>query len=233
MWNPFFREPSSVLEASDGERQRAIEGLVEATTFRKGYYLLLTLSVIIVTCGLVVGNSPIVIGGMVLAPVLTPILLLAVSAVSRSLRGTWHALTILALSVGLTLALSAGLTWIIVRAPAATALVPSPIPPLVYLLIALCSGIVASLAWVKKELASTIAGIAISVSLLPPLCTAGIGLALGYADLMRSALLVFTTNVFGILGAAIITFILLGFARLGRVTERTMRHETETAEEQR
>lgn len=67
MWNPFFREPSSVLEASDGERQRAIEGLVEATTFRKGYYLLLTLSVIIVTCGLVVGNSPIVIGGMVLA----------------------------------------------------------------------------------------------------------------------------------------------------------------------
>lgn len=229
MWNPFARTEQSLLQASDNERQEAIEKLVAGTTLRQGYYLLLTLAVVIVTLGLLVENGPIVIGGMVIAPVLTPILLLAVSAVSRSLRGARHALTVLALSVGLTLMLASGFTWILSHATPIPTLVPSPIHPFVYILIALSSGTVASLGWVKKEFSATIAGIAISVSLLPPLCTAGIGFALGQITAMESALAVFATNVVGILGAAIVTFVFLGFARLGRVTEKTVAKEEAAA----
>lgn len=222
MWNPFSHATESVLQASDAERHEAIGKLVAGTTLRQGYYLLLTLSVIIVTLGLLVGNPPVVIGGMVIAPVLTPILLLAVSVVSRSVHGVRHALTVLTLSVILTLLLSAACTWILSHATLVPTLVPSSVPPLVYVIIALCSGTVASLGWVKKELSTTIAGIAISVSLLPPLCTAGIGFALGQTEAMESALGVFAANVAGILGAAIATFVLMGFARFGRVTEKSM-----------
>lgn len=222
MWKPFSHATESVLQASDAERHDAIGKLVAGTTLRQGYYLLLTLSVIIVTLGLLVGNPPVVIGGMVIAPVLTPILLLAVSVVSRSMHGVRHALTVLALSVVLTLLLSGACTWILSHATLVPALVPSSVPPLLYVVIALCSGVVASLGWVKKELSATIAGIAISVSLLPPLCTAGIGFALGQTAAMEAALGVFAANVAGILGAAIVTFVLLGFARFGRVTDKSM-----------
>ena len=229
MWKLFSHDQASILQASDGERQEAIEHMVRATTLRQGYYLLLMLSVAIVTAGILVENPPIVIGGMIVAPVLTPILLLAVSAVSRSFRGARHALAILAITVVLTLVLAAGLTWTFSHVIGAPTLVPSPIHPLVYLLVALCSGAIASLAWVKREWAPTIAGIAISVSLLPPLCSAGIGFALGSIPAMQSGLTVFATNALGILGAAIATFILLGFARFGRVTEQTLRNEQNAA----
>lgn len=225
MWKLFSHEQPSILQASDGERHEAIEHLVGATTLRQGYYLLLMLSVVIVTAGILVENPPIVIGGMVVAPVLTPILLLAVSAVSRSFRGTRHALVTLAITVVLTVALAAGLTWTISHVIGAPTLAPSPIHPLVYLLVALCSGAIASLAWVKREWAPAIAGIAISVSLMPPLCTAGIAFALGSTPMMESSMTIFSTNALGILVTAIVTFILLGFARFGRVTEQTVRDE--------
>lgn len=229
MWNPFSRAKESILRASDAERHDAIEGLVTGTTMRRGYYFLLMFSVVIVTTGQLVENAPIVIGGMVIAPLLTPILLLAVSAVSRSVHGAARAMVALAMSVLLSFALASGIAWIVAAATTVPTLAPSSIHPLLYLVVALCSGAVASIAWVKKELASAIAGIAISVSLLPPLCAAGIGFAHGQYAAMVAALAVFGTNVLGILGAAIATFIVLGFARFGSVTEDSVAREGRAA----
>lgn len=232
MWKLFSHGPTSILDASSGERQEAIARLVEATTLRKGYYLLLTLSIVIVTLGLLAENAPIIIGGMVVAPLLTPILLLAMSIVSRSMRGVRHAVTVLFASIAIALLLAPALTWIVAHITPLPVFVPARIHAAVYLLVALCSGIVASLAWVKKEWSATISGIAISVSLLPPLCSAGIGFGLQRADVLHTGLTVFSMNVLGILGAATVTFILLGFSQLGHVTERSVRNEERVMEKQ-
>ncbi|OIO54709.1 hypothetical protein AUJ46_02710 [Candidatus Peregrinibacteria bacterium CG1_02_54_53] len=226
----YWRKSESLLGASKEERHEAIETLVSTTTFRQGYYLLLTLSAIIVTSGLLIANIPIVIGGMVVAPVLAPILLLAVSLVSHSRRGIVHACTVLVMSILIVLALSITLTWIVAYATPITAIIPQEINPFIYFLVAFCSGIVASFAWVKKDLTATIAGVAISISLLPPLCIAGISLALMHAAIMRSSLMVFGMNVIGILLASILTFLQLGFFSLTKVTEKTVEKEQKAAE---
>ncbi|MBP7114328.1 MAG: DUF389 domain-containing protein [Candidatus Peribacteraceae bacterium] len=227
---PFTHKPATLLGVSNSERQEAIEHLVDATALRHGYYLLLTLSVIIVTLGLLIDNTPIVIGGMVIAPVLTPILLLAVGIASHSVRAISHASIVLLTSMIIVLSLSLLLTWIVAYATPVTPVIPEQTNPIMYFVIAFCSGIVAGFAWVKKDLAATISGIAIAVSLLPPLCITGIGLAVGNDEVALRSMTVFMTNVFGILFAAVLTFVLLGFMRFTTVAEKTMKKE-EKAEE--
>lgn len=218
----FGSATDSILKASRGERQEAIEKLIFASTFRRGYYLLLILSVLIVTPGLALDNAGVIIGGMVMAPLLAPILLLALSIVSRSARGAAHAAQVLLFSVCIVLGLSALLGWILVHTTDAVRWIPDHIPAAVYVFIAFCSGIAAAFAWVKEDLAPTIAGIAISVALLPPLCAVGIGIAFTDIPLARNSFLLFASNFLGILLAALLVFLLLGFHPEQKTEEKAL-----------
>jgi len=222
MWFSFGREPS-LLEASKTEQQGAIERLIVSSTLHKGYYLLLVLSILIVTPGLLVNNGAVIIGGMILAPLIIPILLLSLSLLDGSMRGIFHALKVLAFSLILTIALSSVLTTVFARTEHVVEWIPSQISPGIYLFIAFCSGIAAAFAWVKEDLAPTIAGVAIAVSLLPPLCAAGIGLALLEYSLVRNSLVLFVANFLGILVAAFLVFLVMGFLQSGKLEERIIK----------
>lgn len=224
-----LKKDTSILAVSREEQLETIEKLIATTQWRKGYYLLLTLSVLIVTAGLIAENTPVVIGGMILAPLLSPLLLLSLSFVTGSVNGILHSFKVLALSIGLTLGISGLLTWSLERVTFAMHPIQAGITPNVYILIAFCSGIAAAFAWVKKDLAPSIAGVAIAVSLLPPLCIAGIGLALHTVDLSRESLVLFSANVSGILLAAMIVFLILGFHPAGKVQEKVLAKEKKEA----
>jgi uncharacterized membrane protein len=79
---------------------------------------------------------------------------------------------------------------------------------------------------VKKNLAPTIAGVAIAVSLLPPLCAAGIGIALGQYVLVKNSLVLFGANFIGICMAAFLVFWILGFLDAGKAEEKAFDHNT-------
>lgn len=216
----FGSSGDSLLVASRGERSEAIETLIAATRLRKGYYLLLTLAVLIITPGLLLNNAAVIIGGMVLAPLLAPILLLALSLVTRSMAGITHSLTVLAVSVLIVLSLSGLLAWIGTHADVDVMWIPERPDPFIYAFIALCSGIAAAFAWVKKDLSMNIAGVAISVSLLPPLCAAGIGLALAETTLAADSAILFGTNVAGIILGAGSVFLLMHFTPTTQVEKQ-------------
>ena len=82
----FFPQKQSLLEATKAERAEAIDNLIRTSTIQGGYYLLLILSVLIVTAGLLVNNTAVIIGGMVMAPLLSPILLLLGAPITLALR---------------------------------------------------------------------------------------------------------------------------------------------------
>lgn len=219
----FNRKDQPLLTVSSAEQQDVIARLIAATTLRKGYYLLLVLAVLIVSAGLLMNNAAVIIGGMVIAPLLLPILALSLSLVGRSLHGIAHALSVLFFSVALTVILAYAVTWIAAFTHVQIAWIPDHVSPLLYLTVAFCSGIIAAFAWVKEDIAPTIAGIAIAVSLLPPLCAVGIAAALQDLHLAGISMLIFGLNVVGILLAALLAFILLGFLRTGRVTEAAVK----------
>lgn len=86
---------------------------------------------------------------------------------------------------------------------------PSPFD----LIIALCGGLAAAYALALPQLSAALPGVAIATTLTPPLCTVGIGLALGDPEVAGGALLLYLTNLAAIAFAGILTFSALGFRR--------------------
>jgi uncharacterized hydrophobic protein (TIGR00341 family) len=225
MFNILRREPGSFLHATNKERYNAIERLISSATLSKGYYLLLVLSALIVTPGILIHNTPVVIGGMILAPLIIPILSLSLSLVAGNIRGIFRSLAILLMSIMTIIVISALLTYLFARAYNVIEWIPDDIDSGVYVFIAFCSGVAAAFAWVKEDLAPTIAGVAIAVSLLPPLCAAGISLALAKMLLLQNSLILFTANFLGISVAAFLVFWILGFLEYGHIEEKVIKKQ--------
>ena len=109
----FFKNEESFLESSYRERKTTIENLLHQATIKSGFYMMLAIAVVIVTTGLLGNSLPIVIGGMLLAPLLIPVLLLALSLVATHVKGTIRSLQILLFSSVISIVLSYGLSAII------------------------------------------------------------------------------------------------------------------------
>lgn len=218
-----FKSDPSLLEASRKERHAAIERLISMGTFHSGYYLLLLLATLIITPGLLINNVSVIIGGMILAPLLIPLLSISLSLVSGNINGFLRSLKILVISLVLTLATSASLTLILAEAGLVVNWIPDEINTGVYIFIAFCSGIAAAFAWVKEDLSSTAAGVAVAVSLLPPLCATGIGIALWQPVLINNSMVLFLANLVGICLAGFLVFWILGFMNTAEVEEKAIK----------
>jgi len=216
----FNHHKDNILIASRREQHDAVVHLIEQGTLRSGYYMLLLLATLIVTPGLLIDNVAVIIGGMILAPLMVPLLSLSLSLVAGSLHGFLRSVKILGISILITLGTSAVMTLILSRAYNVVSWIPDQISPGVYIFIAFCSGVAGSFAWVKKDLSASVAGVAVAVSLLPPLCAAGIGIALGELVLVRNSLVLFAANLVGICMAAFIVFWVLGFLDSARLEEK-------------
>ena len=225
----FFRpEKEQLTTATDEEKRDAMEELINLSTADYGYYLLLILSIIITTAGLLLQSMPVVIGGMIIAPILTPLMALSLSLIMMEFKGLVRAFSITLLSIVVALIVSSLLTYL---APpkaelsfAAYRLTQNSALTL-YFIVAFCSGMVGTFAIVKKHLSASISGVAVSASLVPPLCVVGMGLVLGRPELTGSAEVIFLLNVVGIVLASCAVFWMFGFARMARVQEKMIEEE--------
>ncbi|MBT4119902.1 MAG: DUF389 domain-containing protein [Candidatus Peribacter sp.] len=218
----FFNKDPSLLEASRKERHDAIDRLISQGTFHSGYYLLLLLATLIVTPGLLLDNVAVIIGGMILAPLLIPLLSISLSLVSGNTAGFIRSMKILMISIVITISTSAILTTILAEAGLVVNWIPDRINTGVYIFIAFCSGVAAAFAWVKENLSSSVAGVAVAVSLLPPLCAVGVGLALRQPILMKNSSILFLANLVGICMAGFLVFWILGFIDSGHEEEKAL-----------
>lgn len=205
-----FNKQVTIFSATNDEQQEAIERLVSQGTFKSGYYLFLLLATFIVTPGLILNNVAVIIGGMVLAPLMIPILSLSLSIVSRNPWGMLRALRILITSFLAVVVMSALVTYVMQQVDTPLYWIPDTISVDVYVFIAFCSGLAGAFSWVKEHVSPAFPGVAISVSLLPPLSAAGIALALGKYVLLQNSLLLFAANILGILLASFLVFLFLG-----------------------
>lgn len=216
----FHARQKHFLSVSDKERQETIEKLVYQGTLHSGYYLLLLLATFVVVPGLFIDNVSIVIGGMILAPLLVPILSFSLSLVALNKKGLLRSTAVLIRSILLVIATSAAMTFIFQSFYDYVPVITLNVQPEIYLFIAFCSGMAGSFAWVKEDLSSTIAGVATAVALLPPLCQVGMGLVLNEPAFAYNSLIIFLVNFLGILLAAAIVFYVLGFFKTAHLQEK-------------
>ena len=176
------------------------------------FWILLGLSAIIATAGVVADSTATVIGAMIVAPLMTPILGTALAVVLADRR---HVVRSVSLVVGGALVVIAiGLVIGLVDAPlddfASNTQVAGRISPrLIDLLAALATGTVGAFALVRSDISDTLPGVAIAISLVPPLAVVGLLLSVQrYAD-ASGALLLFGTNVAAIIATG--SAVLIGY----------------------
>ena len=219
-----------LLEADYGEQTQVVNKLIDHSREDGDFYLMLVLSTLVTTLGLLLNNAAIVIGGMLIAPLLSPILAMSMGVVTASSAAIRRSGRTLLKSGGLVLVIAMITTWFVGLNLEGNQEVISRVQPnLAFVYVALISGLAAAFSWVRPRLSATLPGVAVAVALLPPLCVTGIGLA-GILrgtgmDMVSGSLQLFLINFVGILVAAVLIFSLMGFYRVRWEEERRIREE--------
>lgn len=194
------------------EIKETFVSLKENARTTEAYLVLMVLSTMLATVGLFADSAPVIIGAMILAPLMSPIISLSMGVLRQSLDLIITSSKTLA--TGIFLALAFG-TLLTVLTPLHT--INSEIgarlsPNILDLAVAIISGIAGAYASARSEVAKSLAGVAIAVALVPPLAVAGIGI--GWLDwaVFSGASLLFIANLLGMVLAGSVTFLVMGFS---------------------
>ena len=195
------------------ERLKAMHsGLLEESK-PDAYYLALTVGAcIIATLGLLSNSTAVIIGAMIVAPLMLPIRCLAFAALIGDEHLVRRAGAAVASGTIISIAL-AGLLGLWVRLPEfGSEVLARSQPTLIDLGIAIAAGAVSGLAKVEPRISSSLAGTAIAVALMPPICVIGLGLSQADWHLSAGAALLFLTNLLGIMLSCMLVFVVAGYA---------------------
>ncbi len=176
------------------------------------FFGMVILSCTVATYGLLSNSTAIVIGAMLIAPLMGPILggALAVATNNRILLKT----SVKAEAFGAITAiiLAALLTLVLPQAELTPEVMARTTPTILDLVVALASGAAGTYAICVKPQGATLPGAAIATALMPPLCVVGIGLAKQNFSVVSGAFLLFLANMIAINVAAIAMFEVAGFS---------------------
>lgn len=178
------------------------------------WWVMLVLSVAIATFAVLQDSTAVVIGAMLVAPLMTPILGLSAALVNGWRRRSGRSLLQVALGVAASVVIAYALSsWLpVVGSFATNSQITSRVSPtFLDMLIAVAAGAAGAFATIDKRVSQSIAGVAIAVALVPPLSVVGVSLGAGrFADAAGAALL-FATNFVAIVLSSAVVFLLSGF----------------------
>ncbi len=180
----------------------------------------MSFSTAIATFGISSDSTAVVIGAMLVAPLMTPILGVSASIVSGWRTGLSRSFMMVLLGAGVAIVLSFLLSQYVtgfIDVEHNTQIASRIAPTLVDLAIAVAAGAAGAYANARRDVADSLPGVAIAVALVPPLSVVGTTMQEGEISMAIGAFLLFTTNLVGIILAAAVTFFLLGLTPWFRV----------------
>ena len=175
------------------------------------FFILIALSAAIAALGLLLSSPAVVIGAMLVAPLMSPMIGVGMAMVLGDTR--FLRLSIGAVVRGVALAILVGALSGLLRLDAdLTAEVLSRTQPnLLDLGVALFAGLAGAYAITESDAAAALPGVAISAALVPPLASSGIALSTGNFPESGGAFLLFVANFSAIVFASILVFLSRGF----------------------
>lgn len=181
------------------------------------FFVLLILASGIATYGLLSDSVAVIIGAMIIAPLMLPIMGLAYSISAGDTAAMKNSLFLSLGGILAAIAVGFFLTF-----PLTGAFQPENInqimirtsPGLLDLLAALVTGLAGAFAMARRDVSDTLPGVAIAISLVPPLANTGILLATSSYSLALGSLLLFLTNYFAILITGTALFGIMGFSKV-------------------
>ncbi len=216
--------PRNRLNAADREALVAgvlCDGPGELRPYVARLTMLTALSTVIAALGLIENSAAVVIGAMLVAPLMQPIIGLAIELVLARPRSELVSFVLIVFTAAeaFVIALIVGYAVPAFRVVTLTPeLLSRTAPALLDLAIAVAAGAAGAYVTVRPRAGGAIAGAAIAVALVPPLSACGVLLARGNGSLARGAFFLFLTNLVGIVLAAVAVFLATGFVRRKEMT---------------
>jgi uncharacterized hydrophobic protein (TIGR00271 family) len=198
--------------ASDERFHDLFPALREDARLNSIYLVLMVLSTMLAAIGLYLNSASVIIGAMLLAPLMTPIVSLSMGILRGNIELFKDSIGKIVLGILIALLSSALITFLFPHKPITDEMLARMNPTLLDLGVAIISGIAAAYSKSFKEIIQSLAGVAIAVALVPPLTVAGIGIGRLDFYIFYQAFLLFSTNLVGIIISATYTFRILGYS---------------------
>lgn len=205
---PFLRPVEESKLASLRQRLKSISRL------SVDFVVLLAGSTLIATLGLFQNSPAVIIGAMIIAPLMRPLVGLSLATLTGDTRLLGRALLTLIIGTLVGVFISSVMSLLFRALELTPEILGRTHPTLLDLGVAIFAGAVGAYCQANEKLSESLAGVAISVALVPPLSVVGIGLAYGNWSVGAGAALLYATNLIGITVAGAMVFLIMGFTPL-------------------
>lgn len=186
----------------------------DVTAKRSAFWIMLALSAVIATAGVLSDSAATVIGAMIIAPLATPIMGLALGLAKGSARAALGSAGFVVAGVVLVVAVGALFSLVLPTTfnLASNGQIASRTSPgLLDLVAAVATGFAGAIALARRDVAAVLPGVAIAISLVPPLAVAGVCFGAGSPSLAAGAMLLFLSNAVALVLAGTIVFATTGY----------------------
>ncbi|RMD51826.1 DUF389 domain-containing protein [Candidatus Parcubacteria bacterium] len=206
------------------DHENVIHNIVAESSPRKTFLVMIFISSIIATLGLLNDSSSVVIGAMLVAPLLWPFLGIGMGLLLMDWKMIKMSFKSIFLAIVIAVLTAMFITFFYVPLGASREIIRQTELGFMWM-VAVAAGAAAAFAVSYPSIKEAVAGIAISVALLPPLVIIGIGLGGINWVLMEKAIEIFIINLLGIIGVTFVIFWLLGFKRHRRILSSAVKKE--------
>ncbi|MFH2062563.1 MAG: TIGR00341 family protein [bacterium] len=217
---------------TESDKRGAVERLIADSTPRDDFFLMIVLSVVMATFGLLMGSGSIIIGSMLIAPLLSPILGFSMGIVmaDRALivRSALTVLKSMAFALPASIVVALFFSRLAGLGPELNLEIVARLEPdVISAFVALVAGLAASYAIVRPQLSASLPGVVVSVALIPPLAVTGIGIARFDWAIIADSFVLFLINVALIVFASSVVFSLTRLYTKQPLAEQALKKEDE------
>ncbi len=174
------------------------------------FFILLISATTVCSLGLILNSPPVIIGGMLISPLMWPLMKISLGVASDNKNQLFQAMKLLIFSMFIAILSAYAITYFSPIKLLSKEILARASPTLLDIIIALAAGMIAALSIVQKKISDSLAGVAIATALMPPLCVSGIGLALQNYEVSTGGFMLFFANIISIIFISTIVFSLTG-----------------------
>lgn len=193
-----------------GNRKALVERVQSGAHGGVDYHVMMVLSSGLASLGLLEDSTAVVIGAMLVAPLMGPLIGAGLALAQRNLVLYRDSIGVALLGLLVGFAISVLMGLLNPGFEPSLEIEARGNPDILDLGVAVLSGFVAAYALGRPGLANTLAGVAIAAALVPPLCVVGIGLTNGQPGVAANSTILLLTNLVAIILSAAVAFRLLG-----------------------
>ena len=198
------------LHQGEEKKEKVIEDILSNISFRGANLWILACAILIASIGLNVNSTAVIIGAMLISPLMGPIVGAGFALATYDfdlLKKTGRSLLIATI---VSLTVSFIYFYISPFKDVQSELLARTSPTIYDVLIAFVGGLVGAISLTRQDKGNPIPGVAIATALMPPLCTAGFGLATGNISFFLGAFYLYSINCFFI---GIATFLIIKYLK--------------------